>query len=598
VTDGVSLNLSQVLNAQQPQIQFSFPSIPSILIQQPPPENSGSIFGNSNVQQPPQQNTGSMFGNSNVQQPPQQNAGSIFGNSNVQQPPQQNVGSIFGNSNVQKATGLFGNSNIQKPTGLFGNSNVQNSGNSSQNAQSGSSLAKEGQPKQDQPNQGQPKQDQPNQGQPKQHQPNQGQPKQHQPKQGQPKDGHDHGHRAIQIFVKTDTCRTVTLDVHPSDLVGDLREEIGRIWDVPWRLLDERFSMTLNGKIIPKQMDGYDLAAYGIQPHSTVFVNWRHFEASTSQNCLNNNDNSQGNAQGGLNSQGNRQGGQLIGNIGQDNIGQDVVQPSKLSKDALSGATHLLKHIKTAVENAVMAVSNWKFLRNSNYSLLTREEKERADRMKIEGDRLILEAELFNRKLNQIGDLNGQIGEFFEERKNQKKWLKRQIAQMQGQSEDHQEPQPQDQPQNQPQNPPQGSEVNGPHPYLKWDANGHSVYGVFVYDDGRKFEGTYAMPNGHGSFIYGPKGDKFTGHGSFVRSNGDKFTGSFINGVPHGHGLYMYKYTQGEKLEGYLIAGSRISKWYQGDFKEGKQTGFGLSFDRNAPAFSKETMHLPAGLRE
>ena len=74
-------------------------------------------------------------------------------------------------------------------------------------------------------------------------------------------------------------------------------------------------------------------------------------------------------------------------------------------------------------------------------------------------------------------------------------------------------------------------------------------YGVFVWEDGRRYEGDY-------------KEDKKHGRGAFYWSDGRIYNGEWANGHQHGFGTYTA--ADGKSREGEWFEGKR-TKWLGAD---------------------------------
>lgn len=131
-------------------------------------------------------------------------------------------------------------------------------------------------------------------------------------------------------------------------------------------------------------------------------------------------------------------------------------------------------------------------------------------------------------------------------------------------------------------------------------------YGVFIYDDGARYEGDFLAGKPHGrGILQFANGNKYLGHwvdsfregeGRLVFAEGHEYRGSFLRNVFHGFGVMTY--ANGDRYEGefqngrfhgqgtmYYADGSRLeSRWEQGVPMQGdarSQQAITGAFDRN-----------------
>jgi len=102
------------------------------------------------------------------------------------------------------------------------------------------------------------------------------------------------------------------------------------------------------------------------------------------------------------------------------------------------------------------------------------------------------------------------------------------------------------------------------------------------------------------SYSFKPSEDKpecehswgLTDHGTATYTNGDKFTGYFVDGKKHGHGTYIFK--NGDEYEGPYVDNVRCGvgmqknangSRYHGNFQNGKKHGEGTYFYVNGDKY-------------
>jgi hypothetical protein len=138
-----------------------------------------------------------------------------------------------------------------------------------------------------------------------------------------------------------------------------------------------------------------------------------------------------------------------------------------------------------------------------------------------------------------------------------------------------------------------------------WNEGVKQGHGVYVWDNGDRYEGTFAgdRPDGKGTYKFS-NGDSYdgevkqgviAGRGIYVARNGDTFEGPFTNGKLEGVGVY--RFASGDRYEGEMHEGriqgtgryhSRNGDRLEGTFVDGKPQGIGTYFFANGDRYQGE----------
>lgn len=139
----------------------------------------------------------------------------------------------------------------------------------------------------------------------------------------------------------------------------------------------------------------------------------------------------------------------------------------------------------------------------------------------------------------------------------------------------------------------------------EWNEGLKQGHGVYVWDNGDRYEGTFAgdRPDGKGAYKFA-NGDAYegevkqgviVGRGIYVARNGDTFEGPFTNGKLDGVGVY--RFSSGDRYEGELSEGriqgtgryySRNGDRIEGTFVDGKPHGIGTYYFANGDRYQGE----------